>query len=122
MARIDTKNSTHYWEDRHIPGLSLLRADLTTLEYAPHTHEAFVIAVTEIGGAEIRNHGRLARVHASTLFVSNPMEPQSARLAGSRRWCYRSFYIAQPASMQSRAVSALRPCLVSGEALSTIRS
>jgi len=97
MARIDTKNSTHYWEDRHIPGLSLLRADLTTLEYAPHTHEAFVIAVTEIGGAEIRNHGRLARVHASTLFVSNPMEPQSARLAGSRRWCYRSFYIAQPA-------------------------
>jgi len=28
-----------------------MHADFTSHEYAPHTHDAFVIAVTEAGGA-----------------------------------------------------------------------
>jgi len=35
--------------------MSLLRADFTSHDYAPHTHHAFVIAVTEAGGAEINS-------------------------------------------------------------------
>ena len=51
MARIDPRNVTRYWWDRHLPGLSLLHADFTTHEYPPHTHEALVVAVTEQGGS-----------------------------------------------------------------------
>lgn len=53
MARIDPRNTTQYWWDRHLAGLSLLRADFTTHEYPPHTHDALVVAVTEQGGSVI---------------------------------------------------------------------
>ncbi len=50
MPRVDPHNSSQYWWDRHLPGLSLLHADFTTHEYPQHTHDALVIAVTEQGG------------------------------------------------------------------------
>jgi AraC-like DNA-binding protein len=77
--------------------MSLLRADFTTHNYGPHTHDAFVIAVTEVGGAEICNAGVADRVTPSTLFVSNPEERQSARMGDSTRWIYRSVYLTVPA-------------------------
>jgi len=72
MARRDPKNLTQYWWDRHLSGLSLLRADFTTHEYPPHTHEALVVAVTEQGGSMIRSRGQVEPAHAATLFVFNP--------------------------------------------------
>jgi len=33
MARRDTRNHTAYWQDKRVPGMSLLRADFTTHEY-----------------------------------------------------------------------------------------
>ncbi|MFC7399926.1 helix-turn-helix domain-containing protein [Chelatococcus sp. GCM10030263] len=78
--------------------MSLMRADFTTHDYAPHTHEAFVIAITEAGGAEIANGRIVERVYPSILFVSNPEERQSARMGRSKRWLYRSFYAARPAT------------------------
>jgi AraC-like DNA-binding protein len=78
--------------------MSLLRADFTTHDYAPHTHEAFVVAITESGGAEIAN-GRIAgRLCPSILFISNPEERQSARMGESNRWLYRSLYATRPAT------------------------
>jgi AraC-like DNA-binding protein len=77
--------------------MSLLRADFTTHNYGPHTHDAFVIAVTEAGGAEICNARVADRVTPSTLFVSNPEERQSARMGDSTRWLYRSIYLTLPA-------------------------
>jgi AraC-like DNA-binding protein len=78
--------------------MSLLRADFTTHDYAPHTHEAFVVAITESGGAEIAN-GRIAgRLCPSILFISNPEERQSARMGESKRWLYRSLYATRPAT------------------------
>jgi AraC-like DNA-binding protein len=56
-----------------------------------------VIAVTESGGAEIRNRNIVRKVGAATLFVSNPDERQSARMGDSGRWRYRAFYLARPA-------------------------
>jgi len=97
MARRDTGNYTIFWQSRLIPGLSLLHADFSHHDYAPHTHDAFVIAVTESGGAEIANRDVTEKVGASTLFVSNPEERQSARMGDGVRWRYRAFYLTQRA-------------------------
>ena len=47
LARVDTRNSSRYWKDAHVPGLSCLAADFTSHDYAPHSHDALVVAVTE---------------------------------------------------------------------------
>src|SRR5215471_7111277 len=70
MARVDPRNTTQYWWDRHTSGLSLMRADFTTHEYPPHTHQAFVV---------------------------NPDEPHAGWMGRSRLWRYRSLYLAQSA-------------------------
>ncbi|WGD52117.1 AraC family transcriptional regulator [Bradyrhizobium sp. CB1650] len=97
MARRHTGNHTSYWHSRRIPGLSLLRADFRHHDYGPHTHDAFVIAATEAGGAEIRNRSMVQKVGPATLFVSNPDDRQSARMGDCERWRYRAFYLARPA-------------------------
>jgi AraC-like DNA-binding protein len=80
-----------------LTGLSLMRADFTTHEYPPHTHEALVIAVTEEGGSVIRSRGRLEDAQASTLFVFNPAEPHAGWMGRSDHWKYRSLYLMQAA-------------------------
>jgi AraC-like DNA-binding protein len=97
VARIDPRNITQYWWDRHTSGLSLMRADFTTHEYPPHAHEAFVVAVTETGGSVIKSRGQVEQAHSSTLFVFNPTEPHSGWMGGSERWLYRSLYLMRPA-------------------------
>ena len=59
MARIDPQKSTQYWWDRHLTGLSLMRADFTTHEYPPHIHDALVVAVTENGGSVVKSRGEV---------------------------------------------------------------
>jgi AraC-like DNA-binding protein len=97
MARRQTESRTTYWQSRCIPGLSLMRADFTAHRFAPHTHDAFVIAVTEAGGAEINSRGITEQVGTSTLFVSNPEERQSSRMEADQRWLYRAFYLTRSA-------------------------
>jgi AraC-like DNA-binding protein len=97
LARVDTRNTTKYWWDPHVSGLSLMCADLTSHDYAVHTHDAFVIAVTEAGGAQVKSRGTVEPACASRLFVSNPEEPQSSWMGRSRRWRYRSMSLTQPA-------------------------
>jgi AraC-like DNA-binding protein len=97
MARVDPRNITQYWWDRHVPGLSLMRADFTTHEYPPHTHQAFVVAVTEQGGSVIKSRGRVEEAHRSALFVFNPAEPHAGWMGWSRLWRYRSLYLTQSA-------------------------
>jgi AraC-like DNA-binding protein len=93
VARVDTRNITKYWWDEHVPGLSLMSADFTSHDYAAHTHDAFVIAVTELGRAQIKSRGVVDTACSSKLFVSNPEEPQSSWMGASRRWRYRSMYV-----------------------------
>jgi AraC-like DNA-binding protein len=97
MARPDTKNTAKYWWDRHISGLSLMHADFTTHDFATHTHDAFVIAVTELGGARFKSRGVTDSLRPSALFVSNPEEPQSSWMGDSPRLRYRSMYLTQAA-------------------------
>jgi len=97
MARSDPRNSTQYWWDRHLSGLSLLCADFTTHEYPPHTHDALVVAVTEQGGSVVRSRGQVEQATPSTLFVFNPAEPHAGWMGGSERWQYRSMYLTRAA-------------------------
>lgn len=97
MARLDRRNVTRYWWDGRVPGLSLMRADFTTHDYALHTHDAFVVAVTEQGGARILSRNVEEEVCPARLFVSNPEEPQAGWMGRSRHWRYRSLYLMQPA-------------------------
>lgn len=97
LARIDHRNSSRYWRDPRVPGLSCLVADFTSHDYAPHSHEAFVVAVTEAGGAEFKSRGRSDEAKTSSLLVFNPDEPHSGRMGWSRRWLYRGLYLTPPA-------------------------
>jgi len=97
MARVDRRNVTQYWWDRHTSGLSLMRADFTTHEYPPHSHDAFVVAITEAGGAVIKSRGEVGEAQASSLFVFNPAEPHSGWMGASERWRYRSLYLTRSA-------------------------
>jgi AraC-like DNA-binding protein len=97
MARLDPRNSTQYWWDRHLSGLSLLCADFTTHEYPPHTHDALVVAVTERGGSVVKSRGQVQDAQASTMFVFNPAEPHAGWMGWSERWQYRAMYLAKNA-------------------------
>ena len=103
MARSDPRNSTEYWWDRHLTGLSLMRADFTTHEYPPHIHEALVVAVTENGGSVVKSRGQVEEATHSTLFVFNPAEPHAGWMGWSERWQYRSMYLTQAALDQLAA-------------------
>jgi AraC-like DNA-binding protein len=97
VARIDPRNKTRYWKDSGVAGLSCLCADFTAHDYAPHSHDALVIAVTEAGGAEFRSRGEVHEATTSQLLVFNPAEPHSGRMARSRRWRYRGLYLNEAA-------------------------
>jgi AraC-like DNA-binding protein len=97
MARRDPHNSTQYWWDKHLTGLSLLCADFTTHEYPPHTHDALVVAVTEVGGSVVKSRGEVQDAQASTMFVFNPAEPHAGWMGWSERWQYRAMYLTQSA-------------------------
>lgn len=118
MARSDPNNHSQYRHAPGMPGVDLLLADFTTHEYAPHVHDSLVIAATEAGGSEFRSRGRTERALPDALLVFNPGEPHSGRMAGSRRWRYRSFYFA--ADGLARVLSLLqlgRPRYFTGNVL-----
>ena len=92
MPRLDPGNSARYWHDRHWRGLGLLHADFTTQGYAPHRHDALVVAVTEGGGSVFDSRGVQAQTDTSRVMVFNPEEPHAGWMGASARWRYRAFY------------------------------
>ena len=87
---------TRFWVDPAYPGLSLMHALFTTHEFPPHTHEAFVVAVTETGGSMVKSRGHIEQAHHEALFVFNPGEPHAGWMGRSSHWKYRAFYLAKP--------------------------
>ena len=108
LARVDLRNSSRYWRDPRVPGLSCLVADFTSHDYAPHSHEAFVVAVTEAGGSEFKSRGRSDEAKSSNLLVFNPDEPHSGRMGWSSRWLYRGLYLTAPAIENVKAALDLQ--------------
>lgn len=107
MARTVPKNAAHFWQDPHLPGLSLLHADFTRHDYAPHSHDALVVAVTEAGGAEFTSRGSTDEARDDVLLVFNPDEPHSGRMGRSPRWRYRSLYMEEPAIAEATRLAGL---------------
>src|SRR5215470_7808644 len=97
MARHDPHNRTRFWNESGVPGMSLMCADFTTHEYAPHWHEALVIAATEDGAAQFNSRGTTDYARPPLLLVFNPAEPHSGRMGWSEHWRYRAFYLTQRA-------------------------
>jgi AraC-like DNA-binding protein len=73
-----------------------MHASFTTHEFPLHTHEAFVVAVTETGGSMVKSRGHIEQAHHEALFVFNPGEPHAGWMGRSPHWRYRSFYLAKP--------------------------
>jgi len=110
VARIDTRNTVRYWVDPEIAGLSCLHADFTDHAYSPHTHDAFVIAITEVGGSQFHSRGRTDEATSAALLVFNPDEPHSGRMGHSTRWRYRSLYLdPQAIAYLGRSLGMIRP-------------
>jgi AraC-like DNA-binding protein len=107
LAQTAPKNAAHFWQDPHFAGLSLLHADFTRHDYAPHSHDALVVAVTEAGGAEFTSRGRTEEAREDVLLVFNPDEPHSGRMARSQRWRYRSLYMDGQAIAEAARLAGL---------------
>ena len=73
-----------------------MHALFTTHEFPLHTHEAFVVAVTETGGSVVKSRGLIEQAHHEALFVFNPGEPHAGWMGRSPHWKYRAFYLAKP--------------------------
>jgi hypothetical protein len=71
----DARQRRRYWNPPVWPGLSCLDAVFTSQHFAPHLHEALVIAVTDAGGSVYTSRGHSAEATSSTLLVFNPAEP-----------------------------------------------
>lgn len=97
MAERAPKNLTRFWTPAEARGLNLMQADFTTHEFPLHTHDAFVLAMTEAGGSQIKSRGDIQHADPAGLFVFNPGEPQAGWMGRSTHWRYRSFYMAKPA-------------------------
>jgi AraC-like DNA-binding protein len=96
---------TRYWNSPSCPGVSCLDAAFISQHFAPHSHDALVIAVTEAGGSSYTSRGRSAEAAPSVLLVFNPAEPHAGHMRHSRYWRYRGLYLARP------ALDALLPAL-----------
>ena len=88
-----TANRSVLWSDRAAPGALMMRADFTTLEFAPHVHDELVIAVTEAGGSKFRSHGVEDHAEPYSLLVFNPDEPHSGGVGDHDCWRYRAIYL-----------------------------
>ncbi len=97
MAERAPKNLTRFWSPAEARGLNLMQADFTTHAFPPHTHDAFVLAMTESGGSAIKSRGDVQDADPAGLFVFNPGEPHAGWMGRSTHWRYRSFYMARPA-------------------------
>jgi len=90
-------NRSKLWSDSAAAGALMMRADFTTLEFAPHVHDELVIAVTEAGGSRYRSQGVEGYAEPETLLVFNPDEPHSGGVGDNDCWRYRAIYLSMTA-------------------------
>lgn len=96
------------WSVDTFGGLQLLRASYAAFSFAPHTHDEFMIAVTEDGAAlpQFRGGGYL---HLSgDILVLNPGEVHGGGPVQGAIWRYRSFYL--PPGLLRCALEELDGC------------
>lgn len=103
-------NRTAYWRSARLPGVRLMRAELSDHRYPPHSHQAIVVAATEAGGSDFVSRGTSQTARPGRLLVFNPDEPHAGHLNHSRGWHYRAFYVDEAGLAQLRGHLGLDPC------------
>lgn len=99
------RDDARLWRVDILGGLELLRARYVEFTFSPHTHEEFMIAVTEGGTALPRYRGG-AHIHRpGDVLVLNPGEVHGGGPAHGAIWRYRAFYA--PGALLQRAAQEL---------------
>lgn len=99
------QESARLWRVPAFGGLELLRAQFVGFNFSPHTHEEFMIVVTEGGTGLPRFWQAEHRIHPGDVFVLSPGEVHGGGPAKESAWRYRAFY--PPAALMRRVVQAL---------------
>lgn len=99
------RDKARLWRVDVLGGLDLLRARYAEFTFAPHTHEEFMIAVTEGGTALPRYRGAVHLVGPGDVLVLNPGEVHGGGPANRSIWRYRALY--PPAAMMQGVVREL---------------
>src|SRR5574341_1180082 len=99
------RDDAQLWRMDVLGGVELLRARYAEFTFPPHTHEEFLIAVTE-DGAALPWYRRTAHLHGpGDVLVLNPGEVHGGGPASGSIWQYRAFYA--PAALLQRAAQEL---------------
>lgn len=81
-----------HWSPAGLPGLDLLRAHYVAKTFAPHTHEAFVIAAVSRGVEEFHHRGSLERAGVGTVAMINPDTAHTGQAGVPEGWTYHVLY------------------------------
>lgn len=99
--------NTRFWMPPELPGVSCLVARFTDQHFPAHSHDALVVATTELGSSRYTSRGRTDEATRDRLLVFNPVEPHAGHMRGSRVWHYRAWYFTDRA-MRSLAADTGR--------------
>lgn len=100
-----SQDSAQLWRMNVFGGLELFRAHFVEFSFSPHTHEEFMIGVTESGSALPQFRGAVRHVGPGDVFVLNPGEVHGGGPATDSIWRYRSFY--PPVSLMQHVAEEL---------------
>jgi AraC-like DNA-binding protein len=89
--RLAVRDEVSFWRDPRWDDLECLHATFVQHEYAPHTHETFVIGVIEDGVEYYRLRGVERRAVAGDIVIVHPEELHDGR-PGDAGYRYRMFY------------------------------
>ncbi len=81
-----------HWRYADLPGVDLLRARYVAKTFAPHTHDAFVIAAISEGVEAFRHRGTVERAGPGMVALVNPDTPHTGRAGVPEGWAYRVLY------------------------------
>ncbi len=87
-----SQDSAQLWRVDVFGGLELFRAHFVEFSFSPHTHDEFMIGMTENGFALPQFRGAVRNVGPGDVFVLNPGEVHGGGPAANSIWQYRSFY------------------------------
>lgn len=99
------RDDARLWRVDVLGGLDLLRARYVAFTFPPHSHEEFMIALTEGGTALPRYRGGAHLIGPSDGLVLNPGEVHGGGPAHGSVWRYRAFY--PPIDLMRRVGHAL---------------
>lgn len=99
------QDNAHLWRVEALGGVELMRARFAEFTFAPHSHEEFMVVITESGRGVPRFYGEVRRVSTGDVFVVSPAEVHSGGPAEASIWSYRTFY--PPISLMQRVVQEL---------------